>query len=286
MIVKFFNILIWIKNWAAELKHLFVNCFKLIIFFHKRISIPPTTRNAFVIGNGPSFVSFYDNHKNSEKFLESEKFVCNGFVNTEFYGILKPENYVLSDPLFFDLAQEWHLNVWKKIFENTDWELTIWTSEYNEGKIKKIINLLPPNTKISVRNLFPIRFHGKYMYRFFGQNLGKISGVTVSHFMLQIAILKLSKNIFLIGIDHDDLANYKYDFELNKVYLQSSHIYGSQRRYFGYGDKELNLIDELYAYSELFRGYYFLLQLSKIKNLNVFRVGKSFVHIIEYLKFC
>jgi hypothetical protein len=285
MVVKIFNNLIWIKNWAAELKHLFVNCFKLIIFFHKRISIPPTYRNAFVIGNGPSFVSFYENHKNSEKFMGSEKFVCNGFVNTEFYGILKPENYVLSDPLFFDLAQEWHLNVWKKIFENTDWELTIWTSEYNEGKIKKIIDLLPPNTKISIRNFFPIRFHGKYMYRFFGQNLGKISGVTVSHFMLQIAILKLSKNIFLIGIDHDGIENYNYDSDFNKVYFDERHINSFNRRYFGDEDNELNLLNELEAYVELLKGYNELLEFSVNKNLKIYRVGKSYIHFIPFLKF-
>ena len=59
---------------------------------------------ALIFGNGPSL---NDILYQTVKLENADIFVCNGFATTSNYEILKPENYVLLDPSYFDFNNKY-----------------------------------------------------------------------------------------------------------------------------------------------------------------------------------
>jgi hypothetical protein len=247
---------------------------------------------ALVLGNGPSLEAFL---KNKQFFFGNyDLYVCNGFARTFFYEMLKPKNYSILDPVYFDLKDDRVVSklidveeVWELIFKKTNWPLTIYTSLF-PGDIKKIdeiINRFGENKWLTWVNLCPIKFYGSKKNHFYSKCIGLIGGITVIHLSLQIAILNKHKEIYLAGVDHDWIENINYDADTHKVYLLNKHFFDETRLYYGEGVlKDIDLSVEFANIGKSFQGFMQLLDFAKYKGVNVYRCTKSFLYFIPFKK--
>jgi len=247
---------------------------------------------ALVLGNGPSLKAFL---KNKHFFFGNyDLYVCNSFASTFFYEILKPKNYSILDPVYFELKDYRVvsrlinvLEVWELIFKKTKWPLTIYTSLF-PGDIKKIddiINRFGENKFLTWINLPPIKFYGSNKNHFYSKGIGLIGGMTVTHLSLHIAILNKHKEIYLAGVDHDWIENIHYDKEMHKVYLFNKHFYDKTRLYYGEGVlKDIDLSAEFTNLGKSFRGFMQLNDFARHKGINVYRCTKSFLYFIPFKK--
>ena len=132
-------------------------------YYKKRVKLKFKKENSIVIGNGPSFSSFLENNRSIVS--EYELFVCNGFVSTSEFSVLKPENYCLLDPLYFDLDNEQVVNcvndvlkTWDHLVAKTNWPMSLYVSIYDSKKLKAIELFLNRNKFLRIVNVLPIKF--------------------------------------------------------------------------------------------------------------------------------
>lgn len=248
--------------------------------------ISKKNNTALIFGNGPSL---NDILYQTVKAENADIFVCNGFATTSNYEILKPENYVLLDPSYFDFNNKYVkervnnvIETWDAIISKTTWKINLYTSVMDDASIKFIKGKITKN--ITWVNVLPLTFKGSQRYKYIVNGLGLIGGQTVTHFSLQIALLKNYKEVFLCGVDLDWFENLNYDYSNNKVFLLNKHFYDETKLYFGEIGlyKDINLADEFYAYYKTLKDFKELYELSKFLNVKLFRGTKSFIHFIPF----
>jgi hypothetical protein len=249
-----------------------------------------TSKHALIIGNGPSLSSVNFKSLNLSVF---DIYVVNAFSRTELYLEIKPQNYCILDPLYFELQDERVINrkvdvldTWNSIFTKTTWEMTIYVSINNFNKIELIKSSFPQNNLIKFVNLFPLRFKSSNKFYYYSKGLGFLGGNTVVQLALNISILKKNPKTFLIGIDHNWFENFKYDDTSDDIYLLNMHFYGESRIYYPSGEIN-NLYDLSGEFSSLhnsFEQFKELYLFSKFLKLDIFRSTKSFLHFIPFHK--
>jgi hypothetical protein len=241
---------------------------------------------ALIFGNGPSLNDILNQ---SVKLDNADIFVCNGFALTSSYEILQPENYVLLDPAYFDFNNKYVkekvnnvIETWDAIISKTTWKINLYTSVMDDASIKFIKSKITSN--ITWINILPLSFKGNHKYKFLLNGLGILGGQTVTHFSLQIALLKRYEEVFLCGVDLDWVENIKYDYSNNNVYLLNKHFFDETKLYFGEIGlyKDNNLADEFNSYYKTLKYFKELYELSIFLNVKLFRGTKSFIHFIPF----
>lgn len=250
------------------------------------------SKKALVFGNGPSLYNFIE--ENKVDFGDVDKFVCNGFAKSEYYEILKPSDYVLADPLYFDFNDQRVkdkivdvIETWENIILKTTWKITLHTTVADQNSIEFIRKKILENDNINWINIWPGRFFSEFKYKLYSKGLGILGGITVTHVSTQIAILRRYKEIYMCGIDLDWLENIKYDTEKHNIYLLNKHFYGEKRIYYGEEGvfKNIDLARELLALHETIQGFKDLLSFAGFLNIKLIRGTKSFAHFIPFKKY-
>jgi hypothetical protein len=258
----------------------------------KRINYPGLNKKnnkALIFGNGPSLKNIL---KKNFELDKADIFVCNGFAIADNYEILRPINYVLLDPAYFDFENKFvkeRLNnvieTWDAILLKTTWDMTLYTSVSDDASLKVIKKKITKN--ITWINIFPLHFYGRKMYYYLLDGLGLLGGQSVTHFSLQIAILKRYKEVYLCGVDLDWVENIKYDESNNKVFLLNKHFYDETKLYYGEAGlyQDASLIQEFNSLNKTFKSFKELYDFSKYLNVEVFRATKSFLHFIPFKQY-
>ena len=245
---------------------------------------------ALIIGSGPSLTSFNFDKIDIKKF---EIYVVNGFSKTDLYQQLKPKNYCILDPIYFDLNDNRVLQgevdvieTWQNIFSKTNWDIIIYVSLLDIQKIEFIKSKFPINYHITFVNLFPVRFSSINRFNYYSKGIGFVGGNTVVQLAVNISLLKRTRNTYLIGVDHNWFENFTYDHDSNDIFLLNKHFYGEKRIYYPSG--ELNSLydlsgefNSLHNSFEQFKELHFL---AKYLNLKLFRSTKSFLHFLPFSK--
>lgn len=285
----------FIKYYLLKTQTIYFDLRDLYIYLrhiNKRVNysaLNKSSKKALVFGNGPSMKYFLESDLT---FDNADLFVCNGFAITDYYEILKPDNYVLLDPAYFDFNNKFVkertndvIETWDAILSKTVWEMTLYTSVEDDASLKFIEKKI--TRKITWINIFPAHFSGKKIYKFALSGLGLLGGQTVTHFSLQIAILKSYEEVYLCGVDLDWVENIKYDENNNKVFLDNKHFYDETKLYYGevgpYEDS--SLIQEFNALHKTFKSFKELHDFAKYLNVKVFRATKSFLHFIPFKQY-
>ena len=250
-----------------------------------------TNKKALIFGNGPSLYNFLE--ENKFNFDGADIFVCNGFAKVEYYEILKPTNYVLADPLYFDFndlrVKDKMVDVietWENIILKTTWKITLHTTVADQNSLEFIREKISENNNINWVNIWPGRFFSEFKYKLYSKGLGILGGITVTHVSTQIAILRRYKEIYMCGIDLDWLENIKYDTEKHNIYLLNKHFYDEdgERLYYGedgvYQNADLAL--ELYSLYLTIQGFKDLLSFAGFLKIKLVRGTKSFAHFIPF----
>ncbi len=247
-------------------------------------------KSALILGSGPSIKSFNFNNLN---LLNFDIYVVNAFSRTELYEILKPHNYCILDPLYFDLKDERVLSgkvdvidTWHSIFTKTTWDLTIYVALYDITKLEAIQASFQKNDFIKFVNLFPIRFNSINKFSYYAKGLGFLGGNTVVQLALNISLLKNTSKTYLLGVDHNWFENFNYDDNTNDIYLLNAHFYGESRIYYPSGEFNdlYDLSGEFSSLHNSFEQFKELYLFSKYLNLGIFRSTKSYLHFLPFHK--
>ena len=286
----------FIKYWIRLFQDTFLSLKDFYIYrTHKSESVSydsvKSNKKALVFGNGPSLEQFLQT--NQFNFDDADLYVCNGFSLSPYYEVLKPANYVLLDSIFFDLDDERLLDktvntgeMWQAILAKTTWPITLYTSIEKPAYIEYIKKELGTCNSIKWINIIPVKFNSKKRYLYYSKGLGLIGGITVTHFSLQIAILKKHEEVYMCGVDLNWLENLRYDDDTHKIYLLNKHFYDETKVYYGEGVFANNdLVAELAAQHSMFKSFQDLYFLANYFNIRLYRGTKSFAHFIPFKKY-
>lgn len=264
-----------------------------IIKHTRRISLPlPIKQNndVVLIGNGPSFNQFLENHMD---FLVDKDSMCvNEFANSDYYEQIRPSNYIIIDPAYFEREpdpafRERVQRLEDNLNTKTDWEMTLFVPmSYKNHKKYKEFNI--KNSKITIYYynntvVDGFKFFKNIAYQY---NLGAPAAQNVLVAGGYILVKLLYKNIYLVGADHSWHTEIKVDEE-NRLLLKDKHFYNTDPTYSPWKKDlithELWKVHEIfYALGKMFEGYHELKDFSNIMNSKIYNLTKdSFIDAFE-----
>ena len=253
-----FKFIILIIDSAYALVITFIKYIK-DLFFGRIGEIQDNKRNneIIIMGNGPSLkqINFQLINRNAYRFC------CVNYypVKNEFFFILKPEYLCLIDPAFYDFtikAEEENFKTLLQNLERVDWKLKIIAPN------GKKINVSNPNVSYAWINTNTITYDICCIEKWFlyNKNLANSGMQNVVLAAMYYFLMTNFKKIFICGVDFSDFKSLYVD-ENNRIYVDSTHSYGTTRYYFDeipeYGFSELYKL--LGAYQKMF------LEASKVK---------------------
>ena len=229
-----------------------------------------------ILGNGPSL-------NESIKRLENslEEFDCmavNGFANTQYYEKIKPNMYVLADPVYFldrtelaDNTKEIVNSLEKSLREKTVWKIAIFVPNY--GRNSEFVRNIRTNVNIS---MFYFNMHDhfapiseRFRYFLWDRNWIALAGKTVLNTCVNLGI-----NI--IGADTSWHEQLRVDQENNKLYTIDKHFYGEKKVYVyadSFGKVPERLDRELVAISKALSSYWDLKKYAEKRKIKIYNAS-------------
>ena len=209
-----------------------------------------------ILGNGPSLKDSFDE---DISFIKNKKKVCvNSFAESKYYAELKPEFYILADPLFWDKDYKsifdsiskidslgensssetlGNINAYKKLklvkdnlfkslVEKTKWRLNLFVPLHSKPS-KVFEDLATRNNNINViyYSAIPINFKLSFFRHIsYTLNIGMPTPQNVLIAAIFLALKINFKKIYLIGADHSWHEDLVLD-ENNILCLKDKHFY-------------------------------------------------------------
>ena len=177
-----------------------------------------------ILGNGPSLAKELPellDHRADYDFM-----AVNFFAEDERFNELRPEYYVLSDPMFFrrTLMQDRVDALYHHLVERVTWPMTLYVQYYNPEKFDYRAAL--PNENIRIVPFHTTLYEGFPSVRrwLFGRGLGSANYGTVVQVGEYIALLLGYRRLELYGVDHTLLDGLVVDAE-NRLCRRDSHYY-------------------------------------------------------------
>nr|WP_314865786.1 hypothetical protein [uncultured Flavobacterium sp.] len=252
-------------------------------FFSNIRSIKVSTKDCYILGNGPSLI---EQLKKAKTFTSIENlFVVNNFVLTDYYKELKPKYYVFADPCYWD--DKMHLEdylksqeILSKVAKETDWEINIIAPNDAEIKFKEIFSG-NKNIKLYFINSYTItpliRKITYFLYSKF-YSCPQYQNVLVLTTFLAINIG--FKEINLLGAEHSWTENIRVN-DNNEVCLEDKHFYDLQSKLSPWikVDGTIYKMGEILSdLSKMFQGYYYVKDYAEYKNAEVYNcTPKSYI---------
>lgn len=210
-------------------------------------------RNCTVLANGPSLKDALDNN---EVILNEVDVMCvNMFCKSEYFTIIKPRYYFLTDQEYFipttdrtkKLVEEL-----KESFEKVDWEMYLYTcTNCKEGELLQTLTA-NPNIHLLVGNCSAFSSFtciDNFMYKI---RMAMPRCQTVTNFALTSAINMGYKAIYLYGADHSWTKDLRVDDE-NFVCYGDRHVYSKDLSLI---KLDYNIAALLKAYAQMFESHY------------------------------
>lgn len=181
-----------------------------------------------ILGNGPSLNDIdLKRLRNSKREIACVNYFP--IYNKDFFGI-KPDYLCLFDPGFFDFIIKSEKDDYYKLIdclEEVDWKLNIICPAGKRLNLK--------NSNISYLwinyNVNPFPFINKLVNFFYKKNILSYGFHNVVLGALYYFISCKYDKIYIAGVDMSDFKNIFVD-EQNRVYVNSTHSYGTTRYYF------------------------------------------------------
>ena len=248
-----------------------------------------------ILGNGPSL----------NESIERLSIVCNnydcmavnGFANTEYYELLKPNMYVLADTVFFlerDKLSERVRNTVNSIESNllnkTDWNIALFVPNY--GRSSELIKNVCKNKHIRIY-FFSMHDHfiplGRRMkYFLWDRNWIALAGKTVLNTCVNLGIILRYSDIFLVGADTSWHEQLRIDQDNNKLYTIDRHFYGENKIYIyadSYSKVPERLDRELITVSQALSSYWELKDYADTRDVHIYNAsGYSDIDAFERRK--
>lgn len=280
------------KTFILNLTYSFISILRIIKNTRKLTYFFPIKQNddVVLIGNGPSFKDFF--YSNMDFFTGRDSMCVNDFVNTDYYEQIRPNNYLIIDPVYYQrytnsqfrdriLHLEHNLNV------KTKWKINFFIpAQFKNNKIYKIFDIKNNNINICYFNSIP--FYGfKFLKKiFFKYNIAMPFAQNVLVAGLYILIMMSYRKIFIVGADHSWHTEMKVNDE-NILLIRDKHFYNDDITYSpwfkNFETKEVWKVHEIfYALGKMFEGYHEISEFSTIMNTKIYNLTKnSFIDAFE-----
>ena len=232
-----------------------------VMLLSRHSTVKPSARcgeEIVVLGNGPSLLDTIANHSS---FLAARRSLAVNFaaIADEFFT-LKPDYYVLADPLFFkDEATARIERLWEVLRQEVDWQMTLYVPATECGPRLQSLST-NPHLRVEKYNLTPIeggKSFCRYAFRH-GWGMPRPRNVLIPSIMLAIA--GGYKKIYVAGADHSWMSTISVDDD-NRVVSIQPHYYkddeGEQKRvnkeYMNYPLHQI-----VYSFYVAFRSYHII----------------------------
>jgi hypothetical protein len=232
----------------------FFQAFIKILFLSKfRLHIPAKKGDSIAyLANGPSLNEALEGMR--KEGLPENIMVSNLFCNTDLYHELKPNNYLVCDPVFGKLSKEYPSieAFYKRLYGETTWDLNFFIPRVCKRSVQAILEELNlSNPKINICYYNNVNFNGDHWFNYllFKWRLGMPRPTTVAAPALMQCINMGYSHIKIAGIDlnqHQDI----YLNEDNVMYLKVKHFYSQEPTLTPYYKNKKNNI--AYSSSEMF----------------------------------
>ena len=245
-----------------------------------------------ILGNGPSFTSMYQSHK---EFLKGKDLICvNHFPSTDLYEELQPKYYITLAPDLFDETVDKEFRergeaLFKTIAKKTCWELEFIMPFYAK-KFSKWREVISENKhiKITYINSTPVEGVKSINYWFFRQNMGMPRAHNVMIPSVFIGINLKYKNIYLWGADHSWLPQISVD-DNNVALINQKHFYDPENSKPSPFDKNgvgvRRLHEILRKFMLAFEGYFVLKEYADKNNVKILNcTPNSYIDAFDRLK--
>lgn len=228
----------------------------------------------FILSNGPSLNKEIDIILNHWDYYSKFDFcVVNFIANEAYYDYIKPQYYVLSDPMFFRNNREKSeqgKKLCSTISEKTHWPLNIYI-QYIHQDSDNLRLFSNKNIDIKIFHSMPYRGIGRFRNFIFNKGLGNGQYGTVTQNAIYLMILLGYKKIHLLGVDHnffEDLVvtkenivcrKEKHNYDTNNPVLKPVLIAG----------KPANLTTFITWHNLIFQGHEILNEYAKSCNATI-----------------
>ena len=260
-----------------------------IKFIFKKRHVEGENKELIIMGTGPSLKT--DINSIVDTRASRNIMAVNSYCLEKYFDILKPEYYVLADPVYYSknvegIGKENRNLFVKTVKEKVNWKMIIIIPE--AGKHSWLVNEFNNSNYISFQYLpdncdyFPFcmkkfKAYNKYIARPWIQN--------VLQMCLFFAISNNFKKVYLYGADH----NWCKDITVNKdnvVCIEEKHCYDDERHKFHAIEKvdgSYWTMGELFeAWTKVYNGYYELEQYAKYNNVKIYNCSStSFIDAFE-----
>jgi len=270
---------------ATDCFYAFILCvyqFKRIFFSNKIKRVNNKFDKAIVLANGPSL------KKDIEAVLDLRKsahvYAVNYFAVTNFFRLVKPEYYLLSDRAYWsnEVSQEFKDDT-EEIFNElvkVDWKLTVICPK---AGYKFISKRLQNNPQITVESMYQSHLDIKNpsLYVFL-MRLGVATPYFINALVIEIwhALNAGYKNIRIYGADFTLFKEYYVDQESNQIYSTFSHYYKNSNAQSNalhrYGPSNRKMMHQrLLQQSQAFNQIYLMSILAKKKNMSLLNCSST-----------
>lgn len=269
-----------IKDIFSSLTNNFDALIKVIFLSKWKITFPDNkSKTIALLANGPSLNSALEKIKKEKNGIPKDIMVLNFFCNTELFAELKPNYYIICDPIFTYNQYQKRENV--KTFYNTlfnsSWEINLFVPQNFKKSIDKIIKENNYSTKfIKVLIFNDVNFNKETSLtkKFIDWKLGGPRPTTVSIPALLNCIHMNYKNIYIAGIDLSLHKNIRVN-KNNVLEQVTKHFYDDGSEGLNY-KPWVNHNNENFKVSSIFKIFYyffysfdFIANYSKSKNVNI-----------------
>ena len=249
-------------------------------------------QKAVLLANGPSLKK--DIQKVINEVEKSEIYVLNYFAITEYFNDIKPENYVLTDRMFWDEnANDDIKKDNEDLFlslDKVDWKINLICPDSGFEIIK---NRLRKNNNIKIVKVHSvnIEFKNEKINLFaLSRNITTPNFINGLVMVLWHAIYQKKNKIEIYGADFSLFKEYYIDQETNELYNSASHFYkntdAQNNASYKYPNEPKKMLHtRLYQQWSSFYQMYLLSKLAKMKNIKVANLSSnSFLDCFERTK--
>lgn len=244
-----------------------------------------TKKSAFqdiiMLGNGPSLQQ--DILNNQEIFEKTELAVVNHFCYSEFFFQLKPKNYFLLDPLFFNQPfMEQVEKTYEILINEVNWEITFYLP-WNSRKSYFVQGLLKrKNFKIQFVNYVTtkggFRAINHWLYNW---NLATPQCQNILVYSLFVVTRIGVKRIFLFGAENDWHTNVKVNKD-NYLFMTDLHLYEEKKERTerilkdpSNPSKGVTMASLLESCLKVFKGYEVISEYARTKHVQIYNCSKN-----------
>ena len=214
-----------IQKWGADMEQTLLSLVKIPLKSRRPSPLPDSLRNPdelVILANGPSLNATVAAHRD---FLDSRTLLAVNFCATSpIFTELKPELYLIADPLFW-IVDEKRQTLFGALAEKTTWPLHLFMPARArvDGKWAEMV-AANPNIRVHIYNTTPVEGFKAFTDAVYRSGLGMPRPHNVLIPSIATALRMPFRRIYLAGADHSWLPEITVT-DRNEVLMHQKHFY-------------------------------------------------------------